>query len=204
MGFRLLLWTLLSLTAAHATLVPRLSLEQLATESESVVHGTVVRRWAAWGPSRQFIWTHHEVRVVDVLKGRAALTVVVSEPGGEIGDIGIAIAGAPRYEVGQEVVLFLDRTPIGYLRGAGWGQGNFAVVESPTDRSRTVRSAHGGAALIEAPQLVGAPPGVSRTAPASLNGLSVEECKKRLRRLLARFAAGESPTTPAPSKGGRQ
>ena len=204
MSLRLLFATLLCFAAAQATLVPRLSLEQLAAGSELVVHGTVVRRWAAWGPSGQFIWTHHEVRLADVLKGRPALSVVVSEPGGEIGNIGMAVAGAPRYQVGQEVVLFLERTPIGYLRGSGWGQGNFSVIESTTDRTRTVRSAHGGAALIEVPQVAGAPPGVPQTAPASLDGLSVDECKTRLRRLLARPAVGEVPAAPAPSKGGRQ
>ena len=204
MSLRLLFATLLSFAAAQATLVPRLSLEQLAAESELVVHGTVVRRWADWGPSRQFIWTHHEVRVADVLKGRPALSIVVSEPGGEIGNIGMAVAGAPRYQVGQEVVLFLERTPIGYLRGSGWGQGNFAVVESTTGESRTVRSAHGGATLIEAPRLAGAPPGLPQTGPASLDGLSVDECKTRLRRLLARQAVGEAPAAPVPSKGGRR
>ena len=203
MSLRLLFATLLCFVAAQATLVPRLSLEQLAAESELVVHGTVVRRWADWGPARKFIWTHHEVRITDVLKGRPARSVIVSEPGGEIGDIGMAVAGAPRYQVGQEVVLFLERTEIGYLRGSGWGQGNFSVIESATDQTRTVRSAHGGAALIEAPQIAGAPTAITQTAPASLDGLSVDECKTRLRRLLARPAVGETPGT-SPSKGGRQ
>ena len=198
MAFRLLVWTFLCIGAAQATIVPRLSLEQLAAQSDLVVHGTVVRRWADWGPSRKFIWTHHEVRLVDVLKGRAALSLVVSEPGGEIGDIGMAIAGAPRYHVGQELVLFLERTPIGYLRSSGWGQGNFSVIESPTSESKTVRSAHGGATLIEAPRLAGAPSTLAQTALAALNGLSVDECKARLRRLPA------EPPAPAASKGGRQ
>ncbi len=185
MPFRLLLWLFLCFTTAQATLVPRLSLEQLAAESELVVHGTVVRRWADWGPSRKFIWTHHEVRVADMLKGRPALSVIVSEPGGEIGEIGMAVAGAPRYCVGQEVVLFLDRTPLGYLRGSGWGQGNFSIVESPADQTKRVRSAHVGASLIELPRTAGAPLALTRTSPAALNGLSLDECKTRLRHLLA-------------------
>jgi len=38
------------------------------------------------------------------------------------------ISGAPDYAVGEEAIVFLYRTPIGYLRATGYGQGKFTVT----------------------------------------------------------------------------
>ena len=40
------------------------------------------------------------------------------------------IAAVPEYSDGEEVVVFLERTPIGYWRCHGWGQGKYTVVQS--------------------------------------------------------------------------
>jgi hypothetical protein len=37
------------------------------------------------------------------------------------------VPGATRYAVGDEVSVFLYRTPIGYLRTANYGQGKFTI-----------------------------------------------------------------------------
>jgi hypothetical protein len=43
------------------------------------------------------------------------------------------ITGAPRYELGEEVVVFASPTPAG-LRTCGWGQGRFVVEGEPGQR----------------------------------------------------------------------
>ena len=53
--------------------------------------------------------------------------LTISEPGGDLDGKHMQIVGAPRYEVGEEVVVFASPTPIGYLRTCGWGQGKFEV-----------------------------------------------------------------------------
>ena len=53
----------------HATLVPRMSVEQMIDDSELIVHGTVLRSWSGWDRARQFIWTHYELQVSDTMKG---------------------------------------------------------------------------------------------------------------------------------------
>ncbi len=130
-GGRFSLCALLALLAAAptwGTLVPTMSVEEMVDDSEIVIHGQVWRTWAAWDEGHQNIWTHYEILVAEVLKGSVDGKLVVSEPGGTVGELSMAIVGTPRYEVGDEVVVFAERTPIGYLRTCGWRQGQFGVV----------------------------------------------------------------------------
>jgi hypothetical protein len=118
----------LAAAACQAAVVPRLSFEPLVDTSEQIVHGRVERAWVDWDRSHQFIWTHYEVAVADMVKGPPSGRVVVSEPGGTLDGYTLAIPGVVQYRVGEEVVLFLHRTPIGYLRTNGYHQGKLAVA----------------------------------------------------------------------------
>ncbi len=174
----------------HATLVPRMSVEQMIDDSELIVHGTVLRSWSGWDRARQFIWTHYELQVSDMIKGLPSVKLVVSEPGGIIGETAMQIAGAPRYEVGDEVVLFLNRTPIGYLRSCGWGQGKFGV-SSVGGASPVVRTAVAGVSFVEPPGEQPAERKQARTPVTSFSGLALPEFKTRLRMLIRARAMEE-------------
>ena len=126
------LWTSLALVCVAAspltaTVVLRQNLEQLTHGSEKVVRGQVAKKWAAWDPGRTAIWTHYEIQVAETWKGAPGGTVVISEPGGELDGLRMAVPGAPKYSVGEDVVVFAVRTPVGYLRTCGWGQGRYLV-----------------------------------------------------------------------------
>lgn len=171
---------LLSTSPGWATLVPRLTVEQMVDESASVVEGTVVRKSAAWDSTHQFIWTHYEIKVTDVLKGLVGSTVTVSEPGGEVEGVHMSIAGVPTYQVGEEVVILLSPTEIGFFRTCGWGQGKFSVETS--DGQKTVSAPGFGAQIIDMPSKNGEKS--VGTARKSLDGLSLGEFKSRLRELI--------------------
>ena len=175
----------------HATLVPRMSIEQMIDDSELIVQGTVLRSWSDWDRARQFIWTHYELQVSDTMKGLPNVKLVVSEPGGIIGETAMQIAGAPRYQVGDEVVLFLNRTPIGYLRSCGWGQGKFGVIGRDGGTGPVVRSAARGVSFVEA--AVEQPAGIKKvhTPITSFSGLALAEFKTRLRTLIRARAIEE-------------
>ena len=189
--FQLLFLLFLAGALAHATLVPRMTLEQAVDDSELIVQGTVVRTWSAWGDKRQFIWTHYELKVSDALKGLATRSIVVSEPGGTVGDTGMQIAGAPRYSVGEEVVLFATRTPIGYLRTAGWGQGKYVVVDSRDSDRRVVRTSVRDITLVDPISKPGSPPGRAQTVLGRLDGMELSAFKERVRQLVVSRAAKE-------------
>jgi hypothetical protein len=101
--------------------------EDLVNGSEWIVEGTVGASHAAWDSAHKFIWTHYEVKVLDSLHGARQASITVSEPGGALDGIEQSTSGTLPYFAGEHVVLFLYRTPIGYLRTAGAGQGKFTV-----------------------------------------------------------------------------
>ncbi len=113
--------------AAFATSVPRMSFEELTDHSELVVSGEITRTWSDWDSAHKFIWTHHELKVSGTQKGTAAATVVLSEPGGIVAGMGMSIAGSVVYQNGDQVAVFLERMPNGFLRTTGWGQGKYRV-----------------------------------------------------------------------------
>ena len=168
-----------------ATLVPTMTLEDLASQSQSVVHGKVMRTWSAWDNNQQVIWTHYEVAVSDSLKGPAQSKLVVSEPGGTVGETSMLIAGTPVYEVGEEIVLFTEATPIGYARTCGWGQGKFRVSAAQDGTRKIVAWGRGTVELVESADKKQSAPGETRTALQTLNGMGLDEFKARVRTLIA-------------------
>lgn len=155
--------------AAQATLVPALNLRGLIDQSEFIVHGRVTQSWAAWDSAHKYIWTHYRLEVIDDVKGNPGPNVMVSEPGGSLDGVSMSIAGAPDYQVGEEAIIFLYRTPVGYLRATGCAQGKYTVT--PEMRVRTNRK---GLELLPRDSAGG----VSLSA---LEGLSVADFKARVR-----------------------
>jgi hypothetical protein len=120
----LLLFPLL-FSAADAP--PRLSLEELTAQSDIIVSGRVTRSWAGMDPENRFIWTHYEIKVHDTWKGAAHATVVISEPGGVLNGVHLQVSGSTRYADGEDVAVFLYRTPLGYMRTTNYGQGKLTL-----------------------------------------------------------------------------
>jgi hypothetical protein len=65
-----------------------------------------------------------------IVAGRAHPSVVVSEPGGTLNGVSLIVPGSTPYTVGEEVSVFLYRTPIGYLRTTNYGQGKFVISDT--------------------------------------------------------------------------
>jgi hypothetical protein len=124
-----------------ADVPPRLSLDQLTAQSDAIVAGRVTRSWADMDPENRFIWTHYEIQVRDTLKGAPHPTVVISEPGGVLNGLQLQVSGSTRFADGEEVAVFLYRTPIGYMRTTNYGQGKFTLAADGT--VHVSRLAHG-------------------------------------------------------------
>jgi hypothetical protein len=122
--------SLVLVCSAGATSVPRITFEQLIDQSEVVATGQITRTWSDWDPTHKYIWTHYEMSIASTYKGQTAQSVVISEPGGVVGPVGMEVAGAVGYGVGEKVLVFLQRMPNTYLRTTGWGQGQYRIDES--------------------------------------------------------------------------
>ena len=117
----------------------------MADGSEYIVEATVLRSWTAWDAPHRYIWTHYELSVSEWLKAPAASgrTIVVSEPGGTADGITMLADDATPYALGEKAVVLAWRTPEGFLRAAGNGQGKFAVTGLAGSHERRLRwSAH--------------------------------------------------------------
>jgi len=159
---------------APAAQAPRISFDELLDRSQFILHGRVLRKWCGWDAKHKYIWTHHEIEVTEALRGAPGLRITASEPGGELDGVGQQVSGALPYAVGENVLVFLDQTPIGFLRAVGGGQGKFTV-----GRDGRAHANLAGMELVDAP-------GFGRGLPlASVDGLDLNELKRRVRGAVA-------------------
>ena len=121
---------LLAAVALQGAVAPRYTLEELTSRSEIIVHGRIGASRAAWDAQHKYIWTHYDVSVIENLRGARVAAITVSEPGGSLDGVNQLFSGATAYAPGEEVVLYLYRTPIGYLRTVGGPQGKVRVREA--------------------------------------------------------------------------
>ena len=162
-----------------ASSLPQLSMEELVAQSDTIVSGHVVRAWAAMDAENRFIWTHYEIKVGATLKGQIQASVVVGEPGGTLHGVTLLAPGATQYTVGEEVSVFLYRTPIGYLRTTNYGQGKF--VFSPDRHLHANQAINVGGATIAA--RVSQP--ASGTRVEGLDGATWSDFRSRVARIVA-------------------
>jgi hypothetical protein len=130
-------------STARATVVLPYDLDALTDHADRVVLARVESSQAHWTSDRSAIVTDAILRVEVPLKGalRAGDLVTVRREGGEVDGLGMRVAGAARFAVGEEVVAFLEQ------RGAftwtvGMAQGKLRV-EQLDGRRMVVRDLSG-------------------------------------------------------------
>ena len=131
-----------------AATIPELTFDTLIQKSEYVVYGRAVGTRSFWDPATSTIWTETELVVLDEAKGHSGKTLVITEPGGVLGDIAHVFPGLPRFAGGEEVVLFLYAAPGKRIRVLGLRQGVYEVLRDPNSGERIVRPSVEHAELI--------------------------------------------------------
>jgi len=139
-------FAMLFASGASATVMIEYSLEELVRGSDVIVHATVVHSDVRMelrngGMEPQTVTT---LRVQDWIAGADEVegdTVTIRELGGIWNGGGLWYSGTPRYAVGEEVVVFLERRPEAPhdLRTFGMAQGKFVVGHGVGDVPSTVR-----------------------------------------------------------------
>jgi len=124
-----LLFLLLLLVAplqASASSARQADLKQLVTLSSDIVVGQVQHRQSFWQGQR--IYTKHIVSVDDTWRGPSTQkSVEVLTLGGVVGDLGQHVAGSPKLQLGDQIVLFLARDSRQGLHPVGLSQGVFYI-----------------------------------------------------------------------------
>ncbi|MHB1847309.1 MAG: hypothetical protein ACYCWW_20995 [Deltaproteobacteria bacterium] len=130
---------------ARAIVMEALSLEQLTQRADAVVHGQVVGQTVRREGTN--LWTTTELRVAEPLKGTAAGNLTFEQLGGTLDGRTQRIAGDAVFTLGEDVVVFLTKTPKGYVL-YGFSQGKFTVAEDPVSGARTVTQDLSQASLV--------------------------------------------------------
>jgi len=119
----------------------RMSVDQLADNSDAIVYARVIVIHPYWDPGTQAIWTRTDLQVLDAPKGNLGSLLSIAEPGGILPGRGEIYPGIPQFRVGQEVVLFLYRAPGNRLRITGLLQGVYMVSADRLTGARVARPA---------------------------------------------------------------
>lgn len=172
--------------SAQATTLFALDLRTLSLHSDAVVHGTVRRIETRWSADRARIFTDIEIEVTEAWKGAPTKSILVIQPGGEIGEIGQQVAGVARFTVNEEVVVFLEEygplyTVTGYL------QGKFQVSRKASVAVATQQD--GAVALVD--------PASGQPSHAGPLSLRLEELRHAV---LSTLGVNTSSTSPAPNQ----
>jgi hypothetical protein len=147
-------WVLVLMTAlaapSRATTVLRVPLEEMARGADLVVRAVVrdVRADAGVKDGGGFT-TRVTFEVRETLKGHATgPTLTIALPGGTDGQRMLHVPGMPRFDRGEEVVLFLERTRRGWVP-SGLTLGKYTVSrEDATSPARVRRSVTGVRAVV--------------------------------------------------------
>ncbi|MGH9314304.1 MAG: hypothetical protein ACRD1S_14040 [Vicinamibacterales bacterium] len=136
-AFTLIAGLVLTATAGATVLIPA-DLSALTAESTAIVHGRVVDVRAEWLAGRRAIETYVTVAAATYLKGDLGETVTLRVPGGRMGAYRSRVVGAPIFNVGDEVVLFLGSRGPSVPYVLGLSQGVYRVRTDPESGRRTV------------------------------------------------------------------
>ena len=112
---------------AHATTFVAMSDGTLARAADAIVTGRVTHLETVGGADGQ-IDTLVTIAVERTMKGAPHDTIVLKQPGGQLGARALWIAGSPRFELGQEQLLFLSAHHDGSARVTAFGMGQFQIV----------------------------------------------------------------------------
>ena len=125
--------TLLS-SAATGSLVRPLSVQDHVHLSQAVCRGTILEVTSYRDPVEHHICTRALVRVDESLKGKFPAVVSLVHRGGSVENASATDGFSPRFQVGEERLLFLSRRKDGTLF-AGRGGASAVNLRRPTDRT---------------------------------------------------------------------
>ena len=123
----------------HGAVMKTLDLDQLTEESDTIVHGRIVAARVEWNRPHTSILTLYTVEADRYWKGFLGASFELAEPGGEVDGLVMHVPGAPRFRVGEEVVLFVWTDDVyGRHQANGYEQGAFRVRKDPESGLRWV------------------------------------------------------------------
>jgi hypothetical protein len=98
---------------AQATISRAVKFDEKVDQAASIIIGRIVSQESSWDAGRQRILTRSKIAVEKTLKGSRAEEITIVTPGGTVGDIAQDYVGVPRFQTGDENVVFVRETRAG-------------------------------------------------------------------------------------------
>jgi len=119
----------------RATVILPAEFREVVAGSQVIVYGRVAAVRPEWSDDRTRIDTVVTLEAGTYLKGGPGESVTFRVPGGQIGRYRNVMVGAPQFQAGEEVVLFLSAAGPAVAHVFGLNQGVYRVrVDSRTGR----------------------------------------------------------------------
>ncbi len=126
----LLLIATTGVSQAAATTLMRMSLAQMARAAKLIVRARCVANSIVWDEGE--IWTRTTFDVEESWGGPpGARQIAVRLLGGSLGNITSRVSGIPRFQPGEDAVLFLEPSRNGDFAIVSWQQGTFRIRQNP-------------------------------------------------------------------------
>ena len=139
--FFLLLLFAAATALAKATTFMRMSLAQMSGSARMIVRARCIAAGAIWDSGE--IWTRTTFEVPETWRGASGSQVIaVRLLGGTLGNISSRVSGIPRFQRGEEAVLFLEPSANGDFSIVSWQQGTFRIRRNPANRRRNRYARH--------------------------------------------------------------
>jgi hypothetical protein len=107
----------------------------MVTASQAIIHGRVVDVRSEVTRDRMMVVSYVTLHVDESLKGSIGESVTFRVPGGQVGRYRRIIVGAPRFERGDEVVVFLSARGPSFPYLFGLSQGVYRVARAADGRA---------------------------------------------------------------------
>ena len=107
--------------------------ESMSKNADVIITGKVAEQNACWNENKTRIYTQATIQVEEYLKGsNNGNSLVITYPGGEVGEIGEMYSHMPRFEDNEEILVFLkkDKNSTDYKVYNG-ENGKMSVISDP-------------------------------------------------------------------------
>jgi len=165
----LLLFSLIT-ESARGTTFARMTVEEMTEASPLVARVRCLGNTVGWEGGE--IWTITSFAVLEVWKGSAPRQIAVRLIGGHAGHLISSVAGVPRFQQGEEAILFLMPTPEGEFMVTGWMQGTFRIRRDPRTGIECATQDTAGMAVFDPPR--------RQFATSGIRDLPLERLRERV------------------------
>jgi hypothetical protein len=120
--------------------VKEMSAKELTTESTAVFYGKCSKKESKWNDKKSIIFTYVTVVPEAYIKGSLGTEVVITVPGGQVGDILYEVSEMPVFIEGEDVMAFTWKNPAGKILVTGGYQGKMKIEKDKKTGKRMVHT----------------------------------------------------------------